>query len=168
MSYHAQQVLKYRVLISFKNAIVGEEEKKGASFFLPLQHFLSPKNVYFSPSMPATQQAIRFFVLKKKNASTLLDFLLHLFSSHFGIFLESNFKVLSPEREREGFAGIVHILPALSTPLTYLHRNHERTLCLQLLLVNHHYNPLLAFVTFHPDLMEILALYPRSPEIGIG
>ena len=100
MSYHAQQVLKYRVLISFKNAIVGEEEKKGASFFLPLQHFLSPKNVYFSPSMPATQQAISFFVLKKKNASTLLDFLLHLFSSHFGIFLESNFKVLSPERER--------------------------------------------------------------------
>ena len=99
--------------------------------------------------MPAMQQAIRFFVLEKKNASTLLDFLLHLFS-----FCR--------------FAGIVHILPALSTPLTYLHRNHEHTLCLQLLLVNHHYNPLLASVTFHPDLMEILALYPRSPEIGIG
>lgn len=116
--------------------------------------------------MPAMQQAIRFFVLEKKNASTLLDFLLRLFSPHYGIFLESNFKVLSSERE--GFAGIVHILPALSTPLTYLHRNHERTLCLQLLLVNHHYNPLLASVTFHPDLMEISALYPRSPEIGIG
>lgn len=167
MSYHAQQVLKYRVLISFKNAIVGEEEKKGASFFLPLQHFLSPKNVYFSPSMPATQQAIRFFVLKKK-------MLAHYWISFFICFpltLAFSLKVILKfyhQREREGFAGIVHILPALSTPLTYLHRNHEHTLCLQLLLVNHHYNPLLAFVTFHPDLMEILALYPRSPEIGIG
>ena len=123
-------------------------------------------HVFFPPSMPATQQAIRFFMLKKMLAHDWISFFIC-----FPLTLAFSLKVIlkfCSQREREGFAGIVHILPALSTPLTYLHRNHEHTLCLQLLLVNHHYNPLLASVTFHPDLMEISALYPRSPEIGIG